>query len=135
MPELTRRSALVLGGALGLAALAIPAGAASATLLGGQQPPAIPLRSVFGKVRGSTVMATGGTRSHRLTLVDILDLGPGPVDPQRCFNLIFQTQGSTPLAEGVYRLSSSRLPATSLLLSPIGRRGGGQLQAVVNRSV
>ncbi|MDQ2957123.1 MAG: hypothetical protein M3Y42_09175 [Actinomycetota bacterium] len=131
MPQLTRRSVLVLGGALGLAAFSRPTSAAAVPASG----PRIPLRSSFARATGTIVTATDSQRSYRLRLAEILDLGQsGQFDPQLSFNLIFRNAGSTELIEGIYRLGSSRLPATSLLLSPTGRAGGKQVQAVVNRS-
>src|SRR5690349_8599551 len=111
MPQLTRRSALLLGGMTGLTALAAPARASAAPV--GHQ--SIPARSAFARAVGGTVTATAEHGRFRLRLLIIDDLGPAERhQPERSFNLIFQATGALP--DGIYRLSSPRFPTTTLLL-------------------
>ena len=134
MPQLTRRSVLLLGGVASLTALAVPA-PASAAGTASLGHPAIAARSAFADAIGSNVTATAGQHRFRLRLLSILDLGPaGQYEPERCFNLVFRASGTGAMPDGIYRLRSTRFPATTLLLTGIGPAANNQFQALVNRS-
>ncbi len=135
MHSVTRRSILLLGGAVGVAALVSPAEAS--TLSGSRHAnSAIGTRADFAGAARSAVTAIAPDGRFRLTLLDILDLGPAEqFDPQQNFNLIFQAGRAGTVPDGIYRLGSARFPATTLLLNRTGPTHGRQLQALVNRSV
>jgi hypothetical protein len=138
MPDLTRRSAITLGGAAALIAIAVPAEAATAhSGVRRFKPTPFPLRSSFARALGTIITASDAGGNHRIKLVDIRDLSTSASrNRDRCFNLIFDAVGSAQLPEGTYRVGSPRLASTLLFISPIGIQQGPQrLQALVNRSV
>lgn len=145
MPDLSRRSALLLGGSALLGSLGLASTDAEAATIRGRRiadqlamsrtASPIPLRTGFVPLIGSNLTATSPRTSHRLTLLQVNDLGSAAAY-DRCFTLILQVVGSARLAEGIYRLGSSRLPGTALLLSPVGQDVAGRpqrVQAVINR--
>ena len=146
MPELSRRSALLLSfGVLGAGSLGLAGSADAATPRTGLHVPARPARSprVAGPLRSHYVHLVGhpvtaqGAGSHPLRLLDILDLLPArTAHDEHCFNLIFESTGPREPAEGLYRLTARGLAPVSLYLSPVGSRPGpSRLQALVNRAV
>ncbi|MDQ1731684.1 MAG: hypothetical protein QOK10_1843 [Pseudonocardiales bacterium] len=138
MPDLTRRSAITLGGAAALVVIAVPAEAATARSGARRfKPTPFPLRSSFARALGTILTAANASGSHRIKLVDIRDLSASASrNRDHCFNLIFDAMDSAQLPEGTYRVGSPRLASTLLFISPIGIQQGPQrLQALVNRSV
>jgi hypothetical protein len=135
VPNLTRRSVLMLGlGTVGAGFIGRP-GAALATATSPRGSDGLPLRSQFLPGVGAVFSASAATGRHRLRLVEILDVPPSPVArDEHAFNLIFEQISATPMTQGIYRLTCSRVPATSLFLSPIGLSTKRQeFQALVNR--
>jgi hypothetical protein len=141
MSELSRRSVLGFAGALGLGALGAtvaPGRVDAAVARSGLQRltrPAIGSRASFARLLGTTLTATGSAGRRQLTLTRILDAGEtGAAGDEQSFNLILQDASAADFSEGIYRLSSPALPATSLFLSPVGPAGRDQrIQALVNR--
>lgn len=136
MAELTRRTLLALGGAAGLWALAGPAEATTAvtSVLRPRSSAAIGNRASFSHLVGQSVTATGGSGTHRLTLVGIEDVSHTVAGSARSFNLIFRPTDGRPFVEGIYCVTGARLSATALLLTSVGASGSTRrIQALINR--
>jgi hypothetical protein len=143
----TRRSALLGGvGALASAGVALAlrdagsparsdAGMARPSARGLLSPPAhlVPLlRSHFVAAIGAPVLARQHAHAHRLRLVSIDDLQDARV-AERQFNLLFEQMGTATVEEGIYHLSGTRIPDSTLFLSPVGMPGRQRrLQALIN---
>lgn len=144
MAELTRRGALLGGaGTLGVAAAvatggtSLAAGAPSAETPGTEYPVTAAMetlrRSDFTPSIG-LVFTARAARAVAVRLVEIVDVA-GATDPERSFNLIFETASATHPVEGVHRLSSDATPHRTLLLTPVDRHVAGgtrSFQALVN---
>jgi hypothetical protein len=145
VPDVSRRSLLLGAGVLGVAGLAAPMGFPREASARSVPSPTsqlavasdIPGRSHFVPGLGARFQATGAAGTYPLDLVDILDVTPTTGgDPERSFNLIFTAAGDATPREGLYRLSSSAVPAADLFLSPVGNHSRRRdFQALVNRSV
>jgi hypothetical protein len=142
----TRRSALLGGvGALASAGTVLalrdagPARSGAARALptagGLLRPPAhlVPLlRSHYTAAIGAPVLARQHAHAHRLRLVSIHDLQDARV-AERQFNLLFEQLGTGTVEEGIYHLSGTRIPDSTLFLSPVGMAGPQRrLQALIN---
>ncbi len=136
MADMTRRTLLTLGGAAGVLALAGPADATTAGT--GLRPSAtgaaIGQRASFASLLGRSLTVTGGSGSHRLLLERIADVDRTGQGSANSFNLIFRQADDNEFVEAIYRLPTSWLARTSLLLSPIGPAGPSRrIQALINR--
>lgn len=133
MPNVTRRSMLAAGlGVVGAGIVSGPASALAATV--GPKADAL-VRSRFVPAIGSLFTASAGSARHKLKLVDIVDVPPATVPhDELAFNLLFEEPGGRRLVDGIYRLTSVRVPSCSLFLSPVDLSGHQpRVQALVNR--
>lgn len=130
MPALSRRAFL---GATGVAAGAVVFGVGVAADSAFASP-AIPHRSLFMPLVGSTLSLRSSTATYRARLTHVHDLLPTHVkgsDSQ--FGLMFAVADPR-IVEGIFRLDHPRLPAVELFLAPVGPPSRDVvLQAVVNR--
>jgi hypothetical protein len=133
MPNVTRRSLVAAGlGAVGAGIVSGPASALAATVT--REPADLLVRSRFAPAVGSLFTARSGSTRHKLKLVDVLDvLGAAPRD-ELAFNLLFDEVDGSRLTDGIYRLTSVRVPACSLFLSPVDHPAHEpRIQALINR--
>jgi hypothetical protein len=95
---------------------------------------AVPRRSMFTPLVGTTLKATRSGTTWKVTLSAVHDLVPfesGAEDRQ--FRLVL-TGGSTRMSEGIYRLTSAKLAPVDLLLTrTLVSSTSVTLHAVVNR--
>lgn len=134
MPNVTRRSMLAAGlGVVGAGIVSGPANAFAATV--GPKGDGALVRSRFLPAIGSLFTASAGSVRHKLKLVDVLDVPPATVPhDEHAFNLLFEEPTGRHLADGIYRLTSVRVPSCSLFLSPVDLPGHQpRVQALVNR--
>jgi hypothetical protein len=134
MSNFTRRSMLAAGvGAVGVGIVGGPTGAFASAI--GGKPSGLPARSQFAPAVGTLFTASADKARHKLKLVDILDVPPVTVPgDELAFNLLFEEPGGLRLVDGIYKLTSVRVPSCTLFLSPVDHPGHQpRVQALINR--
>ena len=132
MTDITRRSLLgtgavvAAGTALGLTA---PAATAATTT-------AIAKRSMFSPLVGTTLRLARGGTTYKATLSAVYDLLPKQAGADEDQFRLALTSSDARVTEGIYQVSSPKLTAVNLFLSPVGPvQSKLSLQAIVYRRV
>ena len=130
MPELSRR-ALLGTGLVATGATVFGVGFAVDSALAA---PAVPRRSMFTPLVGSTVLLRSAAATYRATLTPVHDLHPTHAKGSDLqFGLLF-TVADPRIVEGIYRLDHPRLSPIELFLEPVGPPSRDVvLQAIINR--
>jgi len=126
MPEASRRTLLAAGG---IGAAALVAGAPTASAAASARAARLPTRSSFAAVRGTVVTMRGPHGVVRAVVAGIGDLAGARAGDPRRYSVILRPR--RPLPDGIYRVSSPKLRATSLFFANVERRPGAHLQAIV----